>query len=60
MLISKVLSFIGDLRFNVRGEQEPGCISRGRGGGLVAQGTFSSSNCFTLTTAGGQFVVYRA
>ena len=34
VLISKVyliwvLSFIGDLRFNVRGEQEPGCMGRG-------------------------------
>ena len=32
----RVLSFIGDLRFNVRGEHVQGCIGRGYGGGFVA------------------------
>ena len=55
VLISKVylirvLSFIGDLRFNVRGEHVQGYIGRGREGALwlpaggirASQGTFSS------------------
>ena len=54
MYLIRVLSFIGDLSFNVRGEHVPGCLGRGvgRGGGggwwlpargiQASQGTFSS------------------
>ena len=31
----RVLSFTGDVRFNVRGEHVPGCLGRGWGRGLV-------------------------
>ena len=33
MYLMRVLSFVGDVRFNVRGEHVPGCL--GREGGLV-------------------------
>ena len=29
MYLMRVLSFIGDVRFNVRGEHVPGCLGRG-------------------------------
>ena len=35
MYLIRVLSFIGDVRFNVRGEHVPGCLGRGGDGGLV-------------------------
>ena len=34
MYLIRVLSFIGDVRFNVRGEHVPGFLGRGKGGGL--------------------------
>ena len=34
MYLIRVLSFIGDVRFNVRGEHVPGCLGRGWGRGL--------------------------
>ena len=34
MYLIRVLSFIGDVRFNVRGEHVPGCLGRGWGSGL--------------------------
>ena len=34
MYLIRVLSFIGDVRFNVRGEHVPGCLGRGWGWGL--------------------------
>ena len=34
MYLIRVLFFVGDVRFNVRGEHVPGCL--GREGGLVA------------------------
>ena len=49
MYLIRVLSFIEDLRFNVRREYVPGCMGRGRGdlvatsrGYMASQGTFSS------------------
>ena len=29
MYLMRVLSFVGDVRFNVRGEHVPGCLGRG-------------------------------
>ena len=34
MYLIRVLSFIGDVRFNVRGEHVPDCLGRGWGRGL--------------------------
>ena len=34
MYLIRVLSFIGDVRFNVRGEHVAGCLGRGSGRGL--------------------------
>ena len=34
MYLIRVLSFIGDVRFNVRGEHVPGCLGTGWGRGL--------------------------
>ena len=34
MYLIRLLSFIGDVRFNVRGEHVPGCLGRGWGRGL--------------------------
>ena len=34
MYLIRVLSFIGDVRFNVRDEHVPGCLGRGWGRGL--------------------------
>ena len=35
MYLIRVLFFVGDSRFNVRGEHVPGCLGRGWGRGLV-------------------------
>ena len=62
VLISKVylirvLSFIGDLRFNVRGEHVQGCMGREgalwlpAGGIRASQGTFSSLFSFSCAMA---------
>ena len=29
MYLMRVLSFVGDVRFNIRGEHVPGCLGRG-------------------------------
>ena len=34
MYLIRVLFFIGDVRFNVRGEHVPDCLGRGQGMGL--------------------------
>ena len=36
MYLIRVLFFVGDVMFNVRGEHVPGCLGRGYGRGLVA------------------------
>ena len=38
MYLIRVLSFIGDVRFNVRGEHVPGCLGWGREGGWLPAG----------------------
>ena len=38
MYLIRVLSFIGNVRFNVRGEHVPGCLGRGREGGWLPTG----------------------
>ena len=34
MYLIRVLFFVGDVMFNVRGEHVPGCLGRGKGRGL--------------------------
>ena len=34
MYLIRVLFFVGDVMFNVRGEHVPGCLDTGYGGGL--------------------------
>ena len=43
----RVLFFIGDVRFNVRGEHVPGCLGRRKGRGL-AGGIRASQGTFTI------------
>ena len=38
MYLIRVLSFIGNVRFNVRGEHVPGCLGRGRERGWLPIG----------------------